>query len=134
MLTLILCVYTALHLNIPAPISGNVSKVQELLGHDWARQAQWMFLGLMAPEVVVYSAWLQQRLAKQISARMHGKEDAASAENSCKWTSRHSWYLLMGGFVFRTQQKSAKDAFIPECPDLTLNANGLDYLLSLQLH
>ena len=47
-LTMILCVWTAVHLNVPPP------------GALWAlilRKLGWLFMGLIAPELVAASAW-----------------------------------------------------------------------------
>ncbi|QDS72988.1 hypothetical protein FKW77_008877 [Venturia effusa] len=51
--TISLCVYTALHLNVPKQGS---TAVDELL-----RKAKWVAVGIFAPEVVVYSAFVQLR-------------------------------------------------------------------------
>lgn len=50
-LTLTLCVYTAIHLNIPS------CRDSEL--HKSMRTTKWVFLGIFAPELVVFVAWRQ---------------------------------------------------------------------------
>lgn len=56
-LTMGLCVWTALHLNLPSTIS---SKWQ-----FWLESVQWAVTGIFAPELVVFAAWRQN-----ISARV----------------------------------------------------------------
>lgn len=50
-LTLTLCVYTAIHLNIPSPTDSEL--------HKSLRTMKWVFLGIFAPELVVFVAWRQ---------------------------------------------------------------------------
>ena len=54
--TFTLCVSTALHLNVPFVSEGKWKL--------FLRKAKWVFLGIVAPEVVLYTAidqWLQAR-------------------------------------------------------------------------
>lgn len=62
LLTLILCVWSAMHLNIPQK---HESKPQY-----WLRNAKWVFLGILIPELVVLSAWRQWLSAKSMSHQM----------------------------------------------------------------
>ena len=52
-ITISLCVYTALHLNVPPR---GTTKIGGLL-----RKAKWVVIGVFAPEIVVYTAFLQLR-------------------------------------------------------------------------
>ena len=69
-LTMSLCIWTALHLNIPAS-SDELAKMTLLRSRIYCskagRQARWIFMGLLAPELVVYSAWQQRREVKAIT-------------------------------------------------------------------
>jgi hypothetical protein len=49
--TLVLCVWTSLHLNVP--------QKYESLAHRLTHKLGWMLLGVFAPELVVYTAWRQ---------------------------------------------------------------------------
>ena len=69
--TLFLCVYTAVHLNVPAP--GTTLKQQNL------QVAKWVCIGIIAPEVVVYSAVTQWMAARDLSRRVKVVQDAVSA-------------------------------------------------------
>jgi hypothetical protein len=52
LLTLGLCVWSALHLNIPAK--------GESRREYWLRQAKWFLCGVLTPEIVVLLAWRQR--------------------------------------------------------------------------
>lgn len=54
-LTMFLCIWTAVHLNVPQP----QSTVRAFL-----RKTRWLILGLFAPELVVFIAWSQYNAAK----------------------------------------------------------------------
>lgn len=62
LLTLGLCVWSAMHLNIP-------QKHESTLQY-WLRNAKWIFLGILIPELVVLSAWRQWLSAKNMSHQM----------------------------------------------------------------
>ena len=52
-ITLLLCVWTAVHLNVPPP------------GSVWQprlRKGGWLILALLAPEMVAYTAWYIQSI------------------------------------------------------------------------
>lgn len=58
--TLALCVYTALHLNVPQ---------QGIPAYSmYLRKARWVLMGMFAPELVVYAAWKQWHDAKETTA------------------------------------------------------------------
>jgi hypothetical protein len=52
-ITISLCVYTALHLNVPPQGTTKISGV--------IAKAKWVVVGVFAPEIVVYTAFLQMR-------------------------------------------------------------------------
>jgi hypothetical protein len=53
--TIFLCVYTAIHLNVPPEESGF---------RFWLRKTKWVFIAILAPEVVVYTAFEQWILSR----------------------------------------------------------------------
>lgn len=53
-----LCVYSAVHLNIPRKAAGNYRVP--------LRELQWCVLGLFAPELIFYTAWRQLASPRQI--------------------------------------------------------------------
>ena len=61
-ITLSLCVYTALHLNIPSHKSGIVSII--------GMKIKYVLFGLLAPELIVFNAWRQRTVAASIVAQL----------------------------------------------------------------
>ena len=150
-ITLCLCLYTALHLNIP--------EHQGTINQRW-RKLGWLFTGLLAPEMVVFTALEQRRaalrLTKEMQARFGEKQasdwpkllrwlrprrnppvsdDAVPSERESnitdrrhRWTHVHSFYALMGGFAFDTSSAPVK--FLPfETTRLTVRLQGLRYIM-----
>ncbi|KAL8805232.1 MAG: hypothetical protein Q9182_002107 [Xanthomendoza sp. 2 TL-2023] len=71
--TLVLCVWTAVHLNVYPP------------GSFWSpvvRKFKWLMLALFAPEVLVYTAWSQRQQALEI---MRYVNDAYGLEQPSFW-------------------------------------------------
>ena len=62
--TLVLCLWTSLHLNIPKQGQGAVGRAVQKLG--------WTLLALFAPEVVVYVAWRQWVSANALWREVNG--------------------------------------------------------------
>jgi hypothetical protein len=62
-LTLGLCVYTAIHLNIPAYGESRFS--------IYRRKTKWVLITLIAPEFVLYTAWWQWNRARQTSLALN---------------------------------------------------------------
>ncbi|THV64358.1 hypothetical protein D6D28_09968 [Aureobasidium pullulans] len=60
--TLVLCVYTTIHLNIPEH-----GKERQ----QYFRKIGWVVLGLLAPEIVAWNAWEQYRTASRITQVVH---------------------------------------------------------------
>lgn len=60
--TLGLCVWTAMHLNIPP--------VTESSAQSWLRNLTWGLIGVFAPELVVFAAWRQYNSAKELCAEV----------------------------------------------------------------
>lgn len=72
--TLGLCVYSAVHLNVPRKAEGNCRIL--------LRELQWCILGLFAPELMVYTAWRQLASARQLCLEIEEakrKRDEAKA-------------------------------------------------------
>lgn len=168
LITLGLCLWTALHLNIPRHKEGVWRPVM--------RKTLWLLLGLFAPEMLAYTAWYQHQAAHKLSASMQRKlgqrigitrtqrfaafftrccrrkqdgglqtgdveldnrettdveYDASGSRASVRrhrWTTTHSFYFLMGGFVFDTSNEDVN--FLPNSRQrLTLTPAGLIYIL-----
>ena len=131
-LTMGLCVWSALHLNIP--------RKGESIVQEWARNLRWMLAGLTGPELVVFSAWRQYASArilrdnlKEIQGKVvpysnFGKDPRPDPSNKSaplssninsrhssrqdtmtqiEWTITHGFYAGMGGFVFDVSHEEA---------------------------
>jgi hypothetical protein len=64
LITINLCVWTAVHLNIPAKIDKKRPLKERLWSNYYYRRIRWVLLGLLAPELVVYTAWMQWESAR----------------------------------------------------------------------
>ncbi|WQF77223.1 hypothetical protein CDEST_02237 [Colletotrichum destructivum] len=106
-LTLTICVWTALHLNVPAARSTLRSRALE--------GTKWVLYGIFAPELVVATAaaqyivarWLKREIEKDTAHRRpaaaHKKDGIRGRENerfsSHTWDMTQCFYAVMGGFV-----------------------------------
>jgi hypothetical protein len=62
--TLLLCVYTAIHLNIPDQRHSQF--------WFWLRKTKYVVIAILAPEIVVYIAFEQWYLSRQFLKKLHG--------------------------------------------------------------
>lgn len=73
--TLGLCVYSAVHLNVPRKGDSNVRVL--------IRECKWCIIGLFAPELLLYTAWRQLASARQLRYEINGlRETALESLNS----------------------------------------------------
>ena len=87
-------------------------------------------MGLFAPELVVYNAWIQRR--KVATTTKFAEEGQRIAKGMglpqpVKWTKYHSWYMIMGGFYFPTHEPGLPD-FIPGSPELIVTPDAMLFL------
>ncbi|KAH7351243.1 hypothetical protein BKA65DRAFT_536249 [Rhexocercosporidium sp. MPI-PUGE-AT-0058] len=133
-ITLLLCVYSSVHLNLPA-INQNRALV-------WLRRTGWIFGALFAPEYIIFTAQIQRSRAKLLSDEAReafksgGNDVLGDAENGSPprrnpWTSSHSFWALMGGIAIKP---SSRKPFIPNSVQSTLTANGVSLLLKTSPH
>jgi hypothetical protein len=113
---------------------------------DRVRKMRWIAMGLFAPELVVYNARMQRRRVDQVTRQARESQQLAKElgmPQAFEWTQYHSWYMVMGGFYFKTSDSSGGDSFplkmdndtdtydfIPDSPDLILTADSMDMLTS----
>ena len=71
LLTLSLCVWSAIHLNVPPP---NQTRLKV-----WARTWQWVIIGIFGPELVVFAAWRQYISAHELQDRLKRLNDMEKA-------------------------------------------------------
>ena len=74
--TLALCVWTAIHLNVPAHEERQLSQL--------LRKAKWDLLAILAPELGVYTAWEQYSQARDLALELD--ECSRDARNSVSKT------------------------------------------------
>ena len=98
------CIWTALHLNIPS--TGELTLRWYGYPRFW-RKVLWLGLGLIAPDLLVYTAWSQFQNAKRLQ-RLKIKSTKRVARDTRGWEQRaeyicwemaHSYYAVMSGFV-----------------------------------
>ena len=61
-LTIGLCVWSALHLNIPSS--------KQTVARSWVRNIVWVLMGLFGPELVVFGAWRQYVSARTLQNKI----------------------------------------------------------------
>ena len=110
----ILCTWSILHLNIPATRPHTRSLLQKfwwsILG--LRVKLKWMLLNIMMPEFIMGMA-LNQLLSATNSAR--DGTNLASQENA-EWSTLHSYYANMGGFVLDFEDIAHPPETIAETP------------------
>jgi hypothetical protein len=62
LLTLGVCVWSAIHLNVPPP--------SDTQYHIWLRNVKWGLVGIFAPELILFAAWKQWNSAKTLTAEV----------------------------------------------------------------
>ncbi|KAF2788599.1 hypothetical protein K505DRAFT_196988, partial [Melanomma pulvis-pyrius CBS 109.77] len=82
---ILLCLWTMLHLNLPAP--------DDTMWTNLRDKAGWMLFGLFFPELIVCFAYAQWRSALESVKDM--KSQGITSED---WTIVHAFYADMGGF------------------------------------
>ncbi|OCL06927.1 hypothetical protein AOQ84DRAFT_320689 [Glonium stellatum] len=84
--TTVLCVWSAVHLNLPGPNEGSAPfwRYKQL----W-RKIGWVFFGLFAPEFVAWTAYEQHKLVTDVDRDMR----------HLMGHTVHSYYSVMGGFT-----------------------------------
>lgn len=90
-LTIFLCTWTCLHLNVPATGEGEWRPI--------LRKFRWMMLTILGPEFTVAFAAGQRANAKRTLHTMRGM-------GYSEWTLRHSFYANMGGFVLQARDST----------------------------
>lgn len=144
-LTMGLCVWSALHLNIAAATDTKARK--------WFRNVVWVGFGVFAPEGVMFSAYKNYAAAKSLLNAMKTETSCAdcqgkpkqglekvrslstsghsniytSDEKGKEWTMLHGYYAGLGGFVIDLDSDTASAIFnvSSNAQRLTLTPQGL---------
>ncbi|KAK0647089.1 hypothetical protein B0T16DRAFT_328254 [Cercophora newfieldiana] len=109
-LTLILCVWSALHLKVPVRNHTTASDV-------WLN-TRWIITGIYAPELVVFAAWrqwcsaklLQMMITETLKDSNSVKSGSHSPTRRDEWSMTHSFFACTGGFAFELDGLDTVDA------------------------
>ncbi|EJT74765.1 hypothetical protein GGTG_08603 [Gaeumannomyces tritici R3-111a-1] len=124
-LTLILCVWSALHFNVP-PSNQTATR-------DALLSARWVIAGIYAPELVVFAAWRQWSSARLLQALVVEAKATRAGSAGPEWTMTHSFFACTGGFAFEfpglealSTSREEQESQAPR--RLTLTARGMALL------
>jgi hypothetical protein len=89
--TIFLCVWQAIHLNIPPPGEAPYKQILRRIG--------WSILAVIAPEVVALNAWFQYREAKRLTYTVNRRRQLRQVRVPQTWLQQLLGYLrdVMGG-------------------------------------
>ena len=82
--TLVLCVWTAIHLNVPSYHESHISQ--------WLRKLKWVLLAIIAPELGVYTAFEQYFQAKELIGQL-AKISVKNGSQGCYETDQSETQL-----------------------------------------
>lgn len=129
-LTLVLCVWSALHLNVPAKGQTALQKL--------TLNTRWIIAGIYCPELVVFTAWRQwssARILQQVVDDSLESQDGKlhSVSRNHQWTMTHSFFACSGGFAFEIDSLKGAipgptDAELQRPQRLTITARGMALL------
>ena len=135
LLTLGLCVWSAMHLDIPPR---RISHIRL-----WLLYFKWSIIGVLGPELVVYVAWRQLNSARTLRSEVQkalamSEDEQAEGEKMFgtrrkpeeDWSLVHGFYGGMGGYVFDLERgrPTYLASCIPNLRRLTLTARGVALL------
>ncbi|KAH0548601.1 hypothetical protein GP486_007855, partial [Trichoglossum hirsutum] len=100
--TILLCVWTSIHLNVPPP--------DERVGKAWLRKVKWLFIALLAPEFVVYVAFEQwmvafdllkklNKLSKESSDKLSEQTRGKTKSSETLFDMTYAHFVVMGGLA-----------------------------------
>ncbi|KAK7943071.1 uncharacterized protein PG986_012184 [Apiospora aurea] len=120
LLTLGLCVWSAVHLNLPRHGETDLEFMY--------RNLKWSILGIFGPELVIWAAWRQLLSARSLTRRV--KEGHRCTTSADQWSLVHGFYTGMGGFAFDTFSPDMKNgpSFIPKYQRLYITPRGIGLL------
>ncbi|KLU90787.1 hypothetical protein MAPG_10638 [Magnaporthiopsis poae ATCC 64411] len=106
--TLSLCLWTSLHLNIPEEGKAGQQKWQK---------TKWLFVGLIAPEMIAYLAYLQWDNQKRLhSTMLQNIHHQASAREQAKAASRASKWSEFSAYICGKRSVRKKSIELEEAP------------------
>lgn len=124
-ITIFLCVWTAVHLNLPLRTE---AEQRWYAKRQLWRKIGWLILTLLAPDMAIYTAWSQRREAIRLkNLRIKAEKRGYGGEaHSGEWGMKHAFYAIMGGFVIDIESEAS---FLPsQRKSMTLTAKGIQYV------
>ncbi|KAK4225950.1 hypothetical protein QBC38DRAFT_481698 [Podospora fimiseda] len=128
-ITLMLCVWTSIHLNVPDP--------RDTKWAIFRRRLMWIAIGLFIPEVLVSTAIGQYRLARTIlkeaenvfggTRHVSDEEQQNVARRKHPWTMTHSYWAIMGGIAVDGSHANTK--ILPKETKALFTPSGVSMLL-----
>jgi hypothetical protein len=109
--TITLCVWTAVHLNIPAP--------DDTHSRRFWRKVKWTVVGLLAPEIVLFTAWEQLSKARSLVAFLNKEFVRQQAAGKLKdrpprrFTLKYGYFVCMGGLRMRAPEFDGPTSHVP---------------------
>lgn len=130
LVTLVLCVWSAVHLNVPRRGETRLQSAFVTF--------RWVLAGIYAPELVVFAAWRQWSSARILQrivddSLREDDTDVPARKRRFPWTMAHSFFACSGGFAFEVQDLTNSIHDRPEVeeqntPRLTITARGIALL------
>ncbi|KAF8539124.1 hypothetical protein BDD12DRAFT_738452 [Trichophaea hybrida] len=114
-ITLTLCVSTSLHLNITPQ-----RKYFGIIQRVWIYKFYWVLIALVAPELVLYAAYIQFRNAQELCKQLKKLDN-------CDVTMVSAFFIVMGGFAYDVSHQ------FTDIPYLALTPKGFLDLAKAQL-
>lgn len=94
LITISLCVYTAIHPNIPHPDNRRA----------WMNRTAWVLTGILAPEYALWTAFTQYLEARQLVSFLNSKykqrERSSTRGKDPPFNLTYGFFVAMGGFRF----------------------------------
>ncbi|KAH0547593.1 hypothetical protein FGG08_000318 [Glutinoglossum americanum] len=113
--TLFICVWAALHNNVPSKNDSDFT--------FFFRKLKWTFVSIIAPEMVTAGAFLQWRSARQFAQRM-------KAARFFQYTQTHGFFANMGGIIVDRDCLETEAGFTCDCYSGPVDAEGLYRLVT----
>ncbi|KAI5793541.1 hypothetical protein FPQ18DRAFT_291240, partial [Pyronema domesticum] len=149
-ITLTLCVYTSIHLNIASVSEIRIPFTSYGIKRSLVYKIYWVFFALFAPELVLYAAYNQWTNAKELGQKSQSnvteapiepdhpieqiraagvdstapRECGSSAEEAKDWSSvsmMSAFFIVMGGLAYEKTDIGIKD---PDHPHVFLTPAG----------
>lgn len=93
-ITISLCVYTAIHPNIPHPKNR----------HQWVNRTGWVLTGILAPEYVLWTAftqfWEARELVSFLNSEYAKQHQTSGTHTKPRFNLVYGFFVAMGGLRF----------------------------------